>query len=117
MADEALGKVKIEHEVLSAIAATAAGKVKGVTKIIPGFVGIIEEFLGRHAPQHSVRVSVKEGQVLLELSIEVTYGSDIPQVCWEVQKEVKASIEAMTGMKVAKVDVEVRGLKAQKSGD
>jgi len=112
MTNETLGAVKIEHEVFSAIAATAAGKVSGVSRIIPGLVGGIAELFGRHASQHSVKIRVKEGGIAFELAIEVAYNSDIPQVCWEVQKAVKSAIEAMTGMRVVKVDVEVHGLKA-----
>jgi len=111
MAKESYGRLKIEHEVLSAIAATAAGKVPGVTRVIPGLIGGIADFFGRSAPQHSVRVKVKEDGVSIELLVEVAYGSDIPQLAWEVQKTVKEAVESMTGMKVNEVDVEVRGLK------
>jgi len=113
MAKESFGNLKIEHEVLSAIAATAAGKVSGVTRIIPGLIGGIAELFGRSAPQHSVKVKVREAGIFIELSVEVAYGSDIPQLAWEVQKTVKEAIEAMTGMKVVKVDVEVRNLKTE----
>ncbi|HNQ36161.1 MAG TPA: Asp23/Gls24 family envelope stress response protein [bacterium] len=111
MAKENLGNVKIEHEVLAAIAAAAAGKVSGVSRIIPGFVGGLAELFGRSAPQHSVKVTVREECLFFELAVEVLYGKDVPQLAWEVQKAVKEAVEAMTGMRVAKVDVEVRGLK------
>lgn len=115
MAKESFGNLKIEHEVLSAIAATAAGKVSGVTRIIPGLIGGIAELFGRSAPQHSVKVKLREAGIFFELSVEVAYGSDIPQLAWEVQKAVKEAVEAMTGMKVVKVDVEVRNLKTETS--
>lgn len=107
---ENLGKVRIEHEVLAAIAAAAAGKVEGVTRIIPGLVGLIEGVFGRTTPGHSAAVKVTDEGVSVALAVEVAYGSDIPQLAWEVQKAVKESLEEMTGMKVTGVDVEVRGL-------
>lgn len=106
----ALGKVKIDHEVLASISAAAAGRVKGVTRIIPGFVGLVESFFNRSATRHSVRVRTGEGRVSVELVVEVVYGSDIPQLAWEVQKAVKDAVEKMSGMKVDGVDVEVRAL-------
>ncbi len=111
MAKDTYGKVKIEHEVIAAIAATAAGRVSGVTRVIPGLMGGIADFFGRSAPQHSVRIRVKEDGVSIELAVEVAYGSDIPQLAWEVQKAVREAVESMTGMKVNEVNVEVRSLK------
>ena len=111
---ETLGKVRIEHDVLAAITAAAAGKIPGVHRIVPGLVGLIEGLFGRDLPRHSVTVKVTEVGVFFQLAVEVIYGSDIPQLAWEVQKAVKESVEAMTGMKVAGVDVEVRGLYVEK---
>lgn len=112
MAKEEIGQVKIEQEVLSAIAATAAGKVPGVARVIPGFVGGIKELVGKKAPQHAVKIWFKEEGVFFELTLEVDYGVEIPQLAWEVQKAVKSAVEQMTGMKVVRVDVDVRGLRS-----
>lgn len=108
---EVLGKVRIEHEVLAGIAAAAAVRVEGVTRIIPGFVGLVEGIFGRTAPQHTVTVKMGESNVRIGLAVEVKYGSDIPQLAWEVQKTVKEAVENMTGIRVAGVDVEVRALR------
>ncbi len=113
--NQTLGRVKIEHEVIAAISASAAGKVKGVSRIIPGLVGLIEGLFGRTVPRHAVRVRVKEQKVSVDLALEVVYGSDIPQLSWEVQKSVKQAVEGMTGMKVARVGVDVRGLSLPRS--
>ncbi|MGN1092379.1 MAG: Asp23/Gls24 family envelope stress response protein, partial [Monoglobaceae bacterium] len=46
----------------------------------------------------------------LDLSIVVEYGSNIPDVAWEVQDKVKTEIETMTGINVESVNVSVDGI-------
>ena len=107
---EKLGSVKIQNEVLGTIVAVAAAKVPGVYKITSNFVEGIAELLGREHPERRVKVKLSEEQVSFELAIIVDYGVNIPEVTWQIQKTVKEIVEKQTGIKVIKVDINVRGV-------
>ena len=102
--------VKIQNEVLGTIVAVAASKIPGVYKITSNFVGGITELLGREHPERRVKVKLSEQEVSFELAIIVNYGVNIPEVTWQIQRTIKETIEKQTGIKVIKVDVNVRGV-------
>ena len=50
----------------------------------------------------------------IDVNIIVEYGSRIPDVAFEIQNRVKKSVENMTGLKVAEVNVHVQGVKTER---
>lgn len=104
-----IGKVKIDKEVLGAIAREAAKKVDGIYKISTNIVEGIAQLI-RKTPDRGIKVMVGEREVSFELGVIVKYGVNIPEVTHNVQKAIKEEVENMTGLKVKKVDVVVRGV-------
>ncbi len=105
-----LGSIRIADEVVSIIAGLAATEVEGVAYMSGGIVGGIAEALGRKNLSKGVKVEVGEEEAAVDLYLIVSYGSRIPDVAWSVQENVKKAIEAMTGLKVIKVNVHVQGV-------
>ena len=107
--DRELGTVRIDDEVLGAIAVIAAKKVPGVHRIAMSFFsGIIQIF--RKLPDAGVKAVVNEGEVSIDLGIVVDYGASIPEVSWKVQKTIKEEVERASGLKVVKVNVVIAGV-------
>ncbi|MCL5674273.1 MAG: Asp23/Gls24 family envelope stress response protein [Candidatus Omnitrophica bacterium] len=107
--EKKIGSVKIEDEVLGAIASITAKKILGVHKIATSFVGGIMQLI-KKVPDAGVKVVVREGEVNLELGLIVDYGINIPEITWKVQKTIKEEIEKASGLKVVKIDVFVEGV-------
>ena len=101
-----LGNIHISEEVLSTIAAAAAMEVKGVN----GLAAHFGELLGKKSPAKGVHVKMDENKVEVELSILMTYGHTIPEVGKNVQENVKAAMESMTGLEITAVNVSVAGV-------
>ena len=53
----------------------------------------------------SVRVTVAERRVKVDLALMMEYGYGIPATCHQVQAKVKAAIENMTGLKCSDVNI------------
>ncbi len=111
--EEKYGNVKIDNEVLASIAAVGAKKVPGVHRIFTSLVGGITQFI-KKAPDVGVRVIVGENEVSFELKVIVDYGTNIPEVTYQIQKTIKEEVERMSGLKVANVDVIVHGVHISK---
>lgn len=119
MADEAIksdyeeyGKVTFADEVVATIAGLAALEVKGVSSMS---AGIVEKF-GKKGPTRGVRVEVGEKEAAVDLYMVVDYGVQIPEVAWNVQENVKKSIETMTGLSVIEVNIYIQGIEFHKDG-
>lgn len=104
------GQVRISDEVVSNIAAIAAGNVDGVAGMSSGLVGGLSEMLGKRNLARGVRVEVGERSTAIDLYLIVDYGVRIPTVAQRVQEKVKQVVESMTGLKVAAVNIHVQGV-------
>ena len=111
------GEVKIADDVVAAIAAIAAAEVDGVGKNSENIGSAFFAYVGMKKHEKGVKVEVAEGIAHVEMTITVRYGYNIPDVSKKVQEKVKASIENMTGLSVADVDVRVAGLELKKEDE
>lgn len=109
--DEAVGNVKISDDVVATIAGVAVMGCSGVFGMAGTFAGGIAEKLGaKKNPSKGVKVEMTETNASIDLYIIVKYGVRIPELAWEIQEEVKNSIESMTGLIVDKVNIHIEGV-------
>ena len=52
-------------------------------------------------------VTDEDNQLSVRLSINISYGYEIPKICSQVQEKVKTAIETMVGMEVVNVDIKI----------
>lgn len=108
-ADE-LGNIHIAEEVLAAVAAAAACEVAGVSAMSANIGTDIAELLGKKNQAKGVRIVVEEEKVTVELAVMMAYGHTIPEVGKAVQENVKNTLESVTGLEIAAVNVSVAGI-------
>ena len=103
--------IKISEEVVGTIAGMAIANVKGVAEMAGGFAGGISEVLsGKKNMAKGIKVDIGEKETKIDVNIIVEYGARIPDIAFEIQKKVKQSVESMTGLNVAEVNVHVQGV-------
>lgn len=103
---EEYGKVTFANEVIATISGLAALEVPGVSSMSGGIV----EKLGIKNPTKGVKVEVGEKEVAIDLYMVIDYGVQIPEVAWNVQENVKRSVETMTGLSVLEVNIYIQGI-------
>ena len=108
--NKSLGDVVIANEVLAIIAGIAATEVEGVHSMDGGWSGQFISKLGIKDLARGVKVQVREGEVKLDLSLNMEYGYAIPKVSDLVQDKVSASINNMTGLNVSEVNIRISGV-------
>lgn len=108
-----LGAVRINNDVITAIASIAATEVKGVSKMGGGLGKSIYDMLTKTTSAKGVRIQTLDGDLKLDVSVVVDYGVDIPHIADEVQEKVKHAVEKMTGLVLSEVNVIVEGIAAR----
>ncbi len=107
------GKISVAQGVVQKIAGMACREVAGVHSMGTGstraFAAIRERIPGSSGPNVSqgVGVEVGETQAAVDLDIVVDYGASIADLGRSVQRNVKQSVERMTGLEVVEVNVSV----------
>lgn len=109
-----IGDVKIASDVVTVIATMAATEVEGIAGMSGGLTGELAEKFGVKSNNKGIKVQINEEVVAIDLFLIVEYGVRVPDVAWEVQQNVKNSVETMTGMKVSQVNIHIQGINVAK---
>ena len=105
-------QIKISNDTIATYAGIAVSEVNGVYGMAGTFAGITEAISGKKNFAKGIKVDVEEQKVKIDVNIFVEYGARIPDVAFDIQTRVKKSVEAMTGLKVLEVNVNVQGVHA-----
>ena len=110
---EEISEIKISDEALAVIAAIAATEVPGVDSMVGGITSELIDKLGVKNLSKGVRITVEDGRVFVELSLNIKSDVDIPELSRKVQHKVKSELENMTGLLVPYVKIRIAGITAQ----
>ena len=102
-----VGDVRIADEVVAIIAGLAATEVDGVSSMAGNITNEIVSKLGMKNLSKGVKVDVTEEHVSVDISLNMKYGYNIPDVSEKVQDRVKTAIENMTGLNVLDVNIKI----------
>ena len=105
-ADE-LGDVRVSEEVVAIIAALAATEVEGVSSMHGNITNEIVSKLGMKNLSKGIQVEVLDEEIKIDVAINIAFGYAIPDVTTKVQEKIKTSVENMTGLNVAIINVRV----------
>ena len=108
--DASKGEIKIADEVVTVIAGLAATEVDGVASMGGNITNELVSKLGVKNLSKGVKVTVLEGVVTVDLTLNIEFGKNILEVSKKVQDKVKSSIENMTGLEVADVNIRIAGV-------
>jgi uncharacterized alkaline shock family protein YloU len=107
------GKISVAQGVVQKIAGMACREISGVHAMGTGgtrmFGQIKERIPGSSGPNvaQGVGVEVGETQAAIDLDIVIEYGVSIAELGRSIQRNVKQSVERMTGLQVVEVNVAV----------
>jgi uncharacterized alkaline shock family protein YloU len=105
--EDGLGEVQVAEEVVTIIAGLAATEVEGVCSMAGNITKDLVSRLGMKNLSKGVHIEVEDERITVYVSINIAYGYAIPEVSSKVQERVKSSIENMTGLEVAHVNVKI----------
>ena len=88
----------------------AATEVEGVGSMAGNITNELVGKLGMKNLSKGVKVDVTEEHVSVDLSLNIKYGYNIPDVSERVQDRVKSAIENMTGLTVLDVNIRIAGV-------
>jgi uncharacterized alkaline shock family protein YloU len=107
------GQISVAEGVVQKIAGKACREVSGVHSMGSGsaraFGALRERIPGSSGPNvaQGVGVEVGETEAAIDLDIVVEYGVGIAELGRSIQRNVKQSVERMTGLRVVEVNVAV----------
>ncbi len=107
-----LGQITISDEVIALVSGMAATECYGLVGMASRNIQDgIAELLGVDNLSRGVEVKLAGDEVVIDLYIIVEYGTKITEVAHNVMEKVRYVVESMTGLKVARVNITVQGVR------
>ena len=108
------GSVKISEDVISTIVAHAVEEVEGVVSLNVKPGADIADLIGKKNWGKGMKIAiVQDDELSIDCNITVCYGQSVVAVAKAVQDAVTNALEAMAGVKVSAVNVNVCGIVRQ----
>jgi uncharacterized alkaline shock family protein YloU len=107
------GKTTVADGVVAKIAGIAAREVEGVHELLSqgvadAITGLAQRVTRGDIPRaQGVKVEIGQREAVVDLKIIVLYGVNIPQVAESVRRNIINRVQAMTGLTVTEVNVDV----------
>lgn len=100
--DESKGKVVYNVGIVKGIVRLAVEDVEGVA--------IESKQKVRKNTDSGIKVEVTNGNINVNVIVDVYYGYSIPDVAYNIQRSIKHSVESMSKYKIGNIDVKVNGV-------
>lgn len=105
------GSIQISEDVVASVTGMAVLEVEGVCGLSSSIGTDIAEMLGMKTLSKGVRLSTTEtGALRIDCDVVSKFGQNIFELAKNVQENVKSSVESVTGLRVAEVNVIVCGI-------
>ena len=105
------GSIQISEDVVASVTGMAVLEVEGLCGLSSSIGTDIAEMLGMKTLSKGVRLSTTEtGALRIDCDVVSKFGQNIFELAKNVQENVKSSVESVTGLRVAEVNVTVCGI-------
>ena len=110
---ETNGTIIVADEAIAVMAGLASMEVEGVASMAGNATRELISKIGIKSLSKGVKVDVLENVATVDVTLNLKYGYNVKKVSAKVQEKVKATVESMTGLVVADVNVRVAGIELE----
>ncbi len=103
------GSLRISREVIATITGTAVKEIDGVADLAP-FTTNIKGWLIKKQTARSIIINLTDDVAVIDVHVKLKSGARIPDVAGKIQFSVKEAVQNMTGIAVARVNVNIAGI-------
>lgn len=105
------GTIMISEEVIATIVSQAISEVEGIVSLNVKPGADIADMIGKKNWGKGMKIVIgEEEEVTVDCDVLVGYNQNVVTVAQSVQSAVSAALESATGVKVAAINVNVRGI-------
>lgn len=103
------GTLKVSEDVIATITRLAVSEIKGVDALEPPGANFKKVFI-KQSENDAIKIRLTGDVVEISLGVTVKFGYNVVAVAEQIQETVKSSVQSMTGVTVARVNVFIAGV-------
>ena len=108
------GSINISEEVVIGIVRGAVKELDGVAGLSNTSGAELVELIGIKSISKGVKVRFIDGKVIVDVIVNVTYGSNIVEIARSVQEKLLHVVQSATGIEDVAINVHVSGVAFEK---
>ena len=108
------GSIHISEDVIVTLVKSTIAEIEGVAGLSNAAGAELAELIGIKTVSKGIKVSFEDETIIIDVIINVSYGSSIVGVAKEVQDKLLSTVQSVTGIEKAKVNVHVAGISFEK---
>lgn len=111
MSDFERGELVISDDVIATYVGEAVMKTKGVHDLYAGFSDTLSKnILGKDSIYKGLKITNDDEGYEIDIYLIVDYGVRIPEIAWNVQKNVLNELEGVMAIVVKDVNIHIQGV-------
>lgn len=104
------GKITCDRKILVSIISLATKEISGVSALVDTFGSKFKSMFNK-TDSRGVKVKFyPNGKLVIDVYIKVFAGTNIPDICFRVQENIKNNIYSMVEMRAGKINVHIVGV-------
>lgn len=111
---EEKGSINISEDVIVSLVKSAVTEIEGVSGLSNAAGAELAELIGIKTVTKGVKVGFQDDTIVVDVIINVSYGSSIVSVAKKVQDKLLSTVQSVTGIEKAKINVHVAGISFDK---
>ena len=111
---EERGSIHISEDVIVSLVKGAIAEIEGVAGLSNAAGAELAELIGIKTASKGIKVAFEDDTTVTDVIINVCYGSSIVAVAREVQEKILSTVQSVTGIEKAVVNVHVAGISFEK---
>jgi uncharacterized alkaline shock family protein YloU len=113
-----IGGIFVSPEVIVTYIRQAVTETPGVVELAGNISDTItKKILGKESDFKGIKIEGGENGYTIDIYIIVNYGERIPDVAWNVQKNVKSSLDSVMEITVENINIHVQGVSGREAAN
>lgn len=104
------GKITCDRKILLSIISLAAKEINGVSELVDTPTTKIRRIINKNDSKGVKLQILPNGKLIIDVYLKVFNGTNIPDVSFRVQENIKNNVTSMVDMKTGKINVHIVGV-------
>jgi len=104
------GKITCDRKILLSIISLAAKEISGVSELVDTPVTKLKRIVNKNDSKGVKLKMLPNGKLVIDVYLKVFNGTNVPDISFRVQENIKNNISSMIEMKTGKINIHVVGV-------